>query len=418
MILFTFPLISYQVTSVCVRHLTQTRRGRSTVSFPLKKQGQGINSALRAPYKIWHFFRHLQIWLTCAKEDKEAGDGNSSPATAHLLAYKTGLDIHGHVRLASPASADPSPPSQSTERSHTSPAPPRSQSRLTGLREEMGPDGAAGMWSQGLCRFNRQWHSNLVLFSIHQNEDAEPQGRKPPPSSQPQLAPGQLRLVHLCDCIVFWLPSFSGWELLPLLHFPQYSFRQQLYPLSFLRLNKFCSLPGRWALWSTQTPAGPLCISAGSPQSQLMRTGNRVKARPLHSLSHHIHIYWPLLERFSWMHAESGGSFLTATLHCWLVVLHERLHIVLLVYLQSNYILSNAKCLNLKRFQLEAAEKSPQNNRGMKSLPILLQNGRGVHKANLPCCILSPKSITKRITIKKYHYLMKWFFSDWQAIIW
>lgn len=166
------------------------------------------------------------------------------------------------------------------------------------------------------------------------------------------------------------------------------------------------SLLGRWAFWFTETPAAPLCNSARSPQSQLMRTGNGVKGRPLHSLSHHIHIYWPLLEILSWMHAESGGSFLTAMLRCWLLVLHESLHIVFLVYLQSNYILSNTKCLNLKQFQLEAAEESPQNNRGMKSLPILLPNGRGVHKANLPCCILSPKSISQRITIKKYHYLM------------
>lgn len=237
----------------------------------------------------------------------------------------------------------------------------------------------------------------------------EPQGRKPPPSFQPQLARGQLRRVCLCDSIVFWLPSFSGCELLPLLHFPQNRFRQQLYPFSFLRLKKFCSLPGRWALWSTQMPAAPLSISARSPRSQLMRTGNGVKARPLHSLSDHIHIYWPLLEIFSWMRAESGGSFLTAVLCRWLTVLHESLHeaTVLLAYLQSNYILSNAKCLNLNQFQLEAAEKRPQNNGSRKTLPILLQNRRGVHKANLPCYILSPKSISKQITIKKYHCLIK-----------
>lgn len=63
------------------------------------------------------------------------------------------------------------------------------------------------------------------------------------------------------------------------------------------------------------------------------------------------------------MHAESGGSFLTAMLHCWLEVLHERLHTVLLVYPQSNYTLSNAKRLNLKQFQLESTEKSSQNNK-------------------------------------------------------
>lgn len=115
MVLFTFPLVSYQVTSVCVRHPTQTWTGGSTRSFPLKKQSQGINSALLAPYKIWHFFHHLQIWLMCAKEDKEAGDGNRSPAIAHLLAYKTGLDVRGRVRLAPPASADPSPPVRSPD---------------------------------------------------------------------------------------------------------------------------------------------------------------------------------------------------------------------------------------------------------------------------------------------------------------
>lgn len=63
------------------------------------------------------------------------------------------------------------------------------------------------------------------------------------------------------------------------------------------------------------------------------------------------------------MHEESGGSFLTAMLHCWLEVLHESLHTVPLVYPQSNYTLSNVNCLNLKQFQLEAAEKSSQNNK-------------------------------------------------------
>lgn len=275
MILFTFPLVSYQISSVCVRHPAQTGTGGSTVSFPLKKQSQGINSALLASYKICHFFHHLQIRLTCAKEDKEAGDDNNSPAIAHLLAYKTGLDVRGRVRLTPPASADPSPPSRITQRSHTGPVPLSSQPQLTGLREEMAPEGSAGTRSQGFCCFNRQWHSSLVLFCffIHTKMMTEPQGRKPPPSFQPHLAPGQNRRVCVCDGIVFWLPSFSGCELLPLLYFPHYRFRQQLYPFSFLRLNRFCSLPGRGALRSTQTPAAPPCISARSPPSELIRTG-------------------------------------------------------------------------------------------------------------------------------------------------
>lgn len=49
--------------------------------------------------------------------------------------------------------------------------------------------------------------------------------------------------------------------------------------------------------------------------------------------------------------------------YCLLEVLHGSLHTVPLVYPQCNYTLSNAKCLNLKQFQLEAAEKSSQNNK-------------------------------------------------------
>lgn len=132
---------------------------------------------------------------------------------------------------------------------------------------------------------------------------------------------------------------------------PSTGFNIYYTPFSLLRLNKF------WSLKHQQ-----LCNSASSPESQLTKTGSGFKARPLDSLSHNIHIYWPLLEILTWMHAESGGSFLTAMLHCWLVVLHKSLHTVLLVYPQSSYTLSNAKCLNLKQFQLEAAEKSSQNN--------------------------------------------------------
>lgn len=86
---------------------------------------------------------------------------------------------------------------------------------------------------------------------------------------------GQLRLVCVCDCTAFWLPSFSGWELLPLLHFPQYRFRQQLQPVSFLRLNKFFLLPGRWALCSTQMPTSPSLLHLPSHSWWEVEMGSR-----------------------------------------------------------------------------------------------------------------------------------------------
>lgn len=66
---------------------------------------------------------------------------------------------------------------------------------------------------------------------------------------------------------------------------PSTGFNIYYTPFSLLRLNKF------WSLKHQQ-----LCNSASSPESQLTKTGSGFKARPLDSLSHNIHIYWPLLE--------------------------------------------------------------------------------------------------------------------------
>lgn len=84
---------------------------------------------------------------------------------------------------------------------------------------------SARTWSQGLSCFNRQWHSNLVLFCflyIDQNYDSASRLE----AFSQLSAPGQLRLVCVSDCIIFWLPSFSGYKLLLLLHFPHYRFRR------------------------------------------------------------------------------------------------------------------------------------------------------------------------------------------------
>lgn len=100
----------------------------------------------------------------------------------------------------------------------------------------------------------------FALF-VYTKTTTQPQGRKPPPIFQPQLAPGQLKLVCLCDCIVFWLTSFSGCEILSLLHLSQYRFRHLLYPLSFLRLNEF------WLFYSNTSSSATL----PAPQSRSWR---------------------------------------------------------------------------------------------------------------------------------------------------
>lgn len=59
----------------------------------------------------------------------------------HAMAYKTELNVCSCARLAPPASVGPSPPSQITQNSGASPALLSPQPQLTGLREEMGPQG-------------------------------------------------------------------------------------------------------------------------------------------------------------------------------------------------------------------------------------------------------------------------------------
>lgn len=110
---------------------------------------------------------------------------------------------------------------------------------------------------------------------------------------------------------------------------------------------------------------------------------------------------------------QSGGSFLKVLLHHGHTALHWSppwLHIVLLTYLWTSlhtFLKFQCKVFKSKAVLSETAEKKPQNNRNIKTLQIVLLYRRWQHKVNLLCCILNPKSISKRITIKKKVSLSK-----------